>query len=129
MHHLVPPCIAANLIQFPSVECDGCRTECSSSSWPFCGWSGRSPGETTAATGHRRRNTWCCASAVSRSTSSWTSLMSSSLTPDFRSSKMVLSRTRGCWGVLCLCAFVVCNPFREPEQLRLKQRISSVAIQ
>lgn len=38
---------------------------------------------------------------------------------------MVLSRTRVCWGILCLCESVVCNPLLEPEQLRLKKRINS----
>lgn len=88
-NHLAPPCILVNLIQFPSVKCDLCHPEYSSSSWPFCGWSGRSPEGTTAATGRRRRNTWCCVSAVSRSTSSWTSSTSSSLTRDYRSLQMV----------------------------------------
>lgn len=102
-----------------------CHPECSSSSWPFCGWSGRSLAGTTAATGRRRRNTWCCASAASRSTSSWTSSMSSSPTPDYRSLHVVSSRTKGCWGVSSLWVFGVCNPLQEPEQLRLKKRINS----
>lgn len=88
-NNLAPPCILVNLIQFPSVKCDLCHPEYSSSSWRFCGWSGRSPEGTTAATGRRRRNTWCCVSAVSRSTSSWTSSTSSSLTRDYRSLQMV----------------------------------------
>lgn len=112
LSHLAPPCIPANLIQFPSVECDGCHPECSSSSWPFCGWSGRSPGGTTAATGRRRRNTWCCVSAASRSTSSWTSSMSSLLTRDYRSLQIVLSRTIGYWGLLCLLSVIL---FRRPN--------------
>lgn len=99
-NHLAPPWILANLIQFTFVKCDLCHPEYSLSSWPFYGWSGRSPEGTTAATGLRRRNTWCCVSAVSRSTSSWTSSMSSSLTHDCRSLQKVLSRTRGLSGVL-----------------------------
>lgn len=106
IYHLAPPCIQANLIQFPSVECDGCFSQCSLSSWPFCGWNDRSLEETTAATGHRRRNTWFCVSAVSRSTSSWTSSMSSSLTPGYRCLQMVLSRTRGRLGAL-VCAHLL----------------------
>lgn len=115
----------SGLIQFPSAECDLCRPARSLSSWPFCGWSVRSPGGTTAATGRRPRSTWCCASAASKSTSSWTSSTSSSLTRDCRSLQMVLSRPRRRWGVLCLRVFVGSNPSQEPEHLRLRKGIIS----
>lgn len=45
---------------------------CSLRSSSTCGWSGRSLGGITAATGPRQRGTWSCASAPSRLTCSWT---------------------------------------------------------
>lgn len=53
-------------------------------SWSTCGWSARSRAGTTAATGRRRRSMWCCVSAPSRSTCSWTSSTSSTRTPGCR---------------------------------------------
>lgn len=92
--------------------------EYSLSSWPFYGWSGRSPAGTTAATGRRRRSMWCCVSAASRSTSSWTSSTSSSPTRGSRSVQTPQSGTRASRVVL---VSVVCNPHQEPRQLRVKE--------
>lgn len=76
-----PVCVWSDLIWSDDIWLD-CLP--SLNSWLSCGWRDRSLEGTTAATERRLRNTWCSVSPVWRSTSSWISSTSSSLTLDCR---------------------------------------------